>query len=154
MRHPFQRSSNDRSTVRTPFQQALVLCIEAYSRNGQGMSGRKLSGLLGKSANHISQMLNDGFVPSGQAILDMARVLELTEAERDRLIRAAMETKAAQRSRDQFWINETSRMLKSADDERDRVRRFLQSKGLTSEYEAWVKAADSSRGGGRGPARG
>ena len=65
MRHPFQRASNDKDTVRTPFQAALVRFIEAYSDEGDRMSGRKLSNLLGKSANHISQMLNDGFVPSG-----------------------------------------------------------------------------------------
>ncbi len=144
MRHPFQRSSNARSTVRTPFQQALVASIESYSKRGERMSGRKLSGLLGKSANHISQMLNDGFVPSGDAILEMATVLELSPEERDRLIRAAMETKATQRSRDHFWINETWRMLNEADAERSQIRSFLEQRGLTADYEAWASERDET----------
>ncbi|MAB89045.1 MAG: hypothetical protein CMJ90_06270 [Planctomycetes bacterium] len=137
MRHPFQRASNDKDTVRTAFQVALVRVIEAYSDDGGRMSGRKLSGLLGKSANHISQMLNDGFVPSGPAVLEMAGVLKLTDAERDALVRAAMETKASQRSRDNFWINETRRMLAESDAEKERLVSFLASKGLLDAFVAW-----------------
>lgn len=137
MRHPFQRPSNDKDTVRTPFQRSLVRFIEGYSVDGQRMSGRRLSSLLGKSANHISQMLNDGFVPSGPAILEMADVLELTPPQRDQLIRAAMETKAAQRSRDNFWINETWRMLEDADTEKERLMAFLGERGLVDAFAEW-----------------
>jgi hypothetical protein len=149
MRHPFQRASNEKDTVRTPFQVILVRFIEAYSDGGERMSGRKLSNLLGKSANHISQMLNDGFVPSGPAIVDMASVLKLSESERDGLIRAAMETKASQRSRDNFWINETWRMLAESDAEKERLVSFLAEQGLLDGFLAWSDNRPKRKEGSR-----
>ncbi|NRA94912.1 MAG: hypothetical protein HRU14_01740 [Planctomycetes bacterium] len=149
MRHPFQRASNDKDTVRTPFQVTLVRFIETYSDEGERMSGRKLSNLLGKSANHISQMLNDGFVPSGPAIVDMASVLKLTSSERDGLIRAAMETKASQRSRDNFWINETWRMLAESDAEKERLVGFLAEQGLLDGFLAWSDNRPKRKEGSR-----
>jgi len=137
VRHPFQRQSNKRDTVQTPFQRVLVHHIESCTRGGEKMSGRRLSRLLGKSANHISQMLNDGFVPSGPAILDMAGVLELDQAGLDMLIRAAMQTKADQRSRDNFWITETHRMLEEMEDRESVLLEFLKQEGLEEAFADW-----------------
>lgn len=144
-RHPFQRKRNTKKTVVTPFQKELVAAIDAYNKDGTRMSGRMLSTLLGKSANHISQILNDGFVPSGPAILDMARVLELDTDGTDVLIRAAMETKASQRSRDSFWITETTRMLKAADAEIGLYEAFLEERGLREDFEAFAAGARKNR---------
>lgn len=144
-RHPFQRASNARDTVRTPFQEVLVREIEAYSNDGQRMSGRRLSQMLGKSGNHISQMLNDGFVPSGPAILEIAEILELDAERTDALIRAAMLTKAGQRSRDQFWINETLRMLDREADKRSMMTEFLTEEGLLGRFIEWKKSRPASR---------
>lgn len=145
MRHPFQRSDNDKNTVQTPFQRALVDFIAAYSKGGEKMSGRRLSELVGKSANHISQMLNDGFVPSGKAILEMAEVLDLAPPQTDHLIRAAMETKASQRSRDSFWINQSTRMLAEAEGERELVMAFLEREGLVEAFEAFATKTRKSK---------
>ena len=135
MKHPFQRKTSKKSPEASPFQMELVRALEAYTDGNKRMSGRQLSLILGKSANHISQMLNDGLVPSGQTILEMAEVLELDQGGTDRLIRSAMETKAAQRSRDNFWINQTSRMLRSADDELASCQAFIAEAGLSSAFE-------------------
>lgn len=142
--HPFQRKSNRKKTVVTPFQRALVQCIEEYSGGEDMMSGRQLSALLGKSANHISQMLNDGFVPAGPTILEMSEVLELDQSRTDMLIRAAMETKATQRSRDHFWITETQRMLDDRDDELARLFAFLAKEGLEDKYRRYASRRTST----------
>ena len=144
MRHPFQRRTSKKSPVGTPFQKSLVDCLEGYTAGPKRMSGRQLSLLLGKSANHISQMLNDGLVPSGQTILEMADVLKLDQAETDVLIRAAMETKANQRSRDNFWINQTNRILKQADAELAQFREFVSRNGMADAWQQFkvTTAAD------------
>ncbi|MAG57755.1 MAG: hypothetical protein CMJ83_15820 [Planctomycetes bacterium] len=139
MRHPFQRKSNKKDTVQTPFQRSLVGFIDGYSKDGQRMSGRKLSQLLGKSANHISQMLNDGFIPSGPAILEMAEVLRLGQDDTDELIRGAMQTKASQRSRDNFWINETNRMLEAMEARHEAYEAFLKKEGLEERFDSYAR---------------
>ena len=134
MSHPFQRKNSPKDPVSTPFQAELVRSLEAYTNGSGRLSGRQLSLLLGKSANHLSQMLNDGLVPAGQTILEMAQVLELDQAGTDRLIRAAMETKAHQRSRDNFWINETNRMLRQAEAELASFREFVAQTDLRDRW--------------------
>lgn len=104
MRHPFQRKKNQRNTVVTPFQRELVRHLEVFKDTGGSISGRKASEFLGRSANHISLMLNDGFVPAGETIVDMALRLKLSEADASRLLRGGLETKADQRGRDGFWL--------------------------------------------------
>jgi len=146
MRHPFQRKKNSKNPIDTPFQKELVTRLEAFGNSGERMSGRQLSLLLGKSANHLSQMLNDGLVPSGQTILDMADVMGLSQEETDNLIRAGMETKAMQRSRDNFWINQTTRMLNRAEDELQIYRSFLDESGLTEAFDTFAEATDSEAG--------
>ena len=146
MRHPFQRKKNRKSPIETPFQKELVARLEAFGNKGERVSGRQLSLLLGKSANHLSQMLNDGLVPSGQTILDMADVMVLSQAEADALIRAAMETKAAQRSRDNFWINQTTRMLRQAETEIQVYRSFLDQSGLIEAFEDFAQASQGEAG--------
>jgi hypothetical protein len=114
-RHPFQRRGRGRRVVRTPFQQALVAALARNLEAGKVASGRELSAALGRSANHLNLMLNKGFVPSGEAVLDLARVLELTEAETEAMVRAAIITKASRRSRDRFWLTEALRLLARAE---------------------------------------
>jgi hypothetical protein len=91
-------------------------------------------------------MLNDGLVPSGQTILDMAGVMSLTEIETDNLIRAGMETKAMQRSRDNFWINQTTRMLNRAEEELQVYRSFLDESGLTEAFDTFAESVQSESG--------
>lgn len=130
MNHPFQRGENPPEKITTPFQRELVARIRDAFGDVDAMSGRRLSSLLGKSANHVSLMLNGGFVPSGQSVLELAEVLGLDQRGTDRLVRAAMTTKAGQRSRDGFWLTQSQRMLEEAERERDLMLRFLDLHGL------------------------
>ncbi|HYC77314.1 MAG TPA: hypothetical protein VEI02_06770, partial [Planctomycetota bacterium] len=70
-------SSNDA----TPFQRELTRLMARHAASSGGMSGRALSAALGKSANHLWLILNRGMIPSGPAVLDLARVLKLTPEE-------------------------------------------------------------------------
>jgi hypothetical protein len=139
MRHPFQRRGDGRHTVKTPFQRELVAHFQRLAGGEGELSGRQISNILGRSANHVSQMLNDGFVPSGESIVEMAELLKLDRAQTDRLIRAAMETKAAQRSRDNFWIRETLRMLSAAERERKTFEAFLEARDLAGEFRSYAE---------------
>ncbi len=130
MRHPFQRRTNAKNTVQTPFQREMVRHLGPHSGEGGKVSGRELSAILGRSSNHISLMLNDGFVPSGPTIVEMAEVLRLSEVDRDRLLFAAVETKATQRSRDAFWLEYALRRVRSAEAEVARLRDLLSRHGL------------------------
>jgi hypothetical protein len=149
MKHPFQRRGNPRNTVQTPFQKELVSHIESYVEGEVHMSGRQMSTLLGRSANHVSQMMNDGLVPSGAAILEMAEVLHLDRAATDRLIRAAMETKAGQRSRDNFWIAESLRMIEGFEDEKKAFEEFLDLEGVRKAWESFRAGRLQKRTGGK-----
>lgn len=149
MQHPFQRSETGKQPVSTPFQRELVGILESYGAGKERISGRQLSRKLGKSANHLSQMLNDGLVPSGQTILEMCRILDLDEDTRDGLIRAAMETKAQQRSRDNFWINHTTRMLHKLEEQLRLHRAFLEQGSLKASFERFLRQQQGGRGEGR-----
>src|SRR5262245_52142081 len=97
---------SEKKTARTPFQIELIRLIEAHAGSLGETSGRALSARLGKSSNHLWQILNRGMIPSGPAILDLARVLDLEQAETEGLILKAIETKGSTRSRDGFWIGQ------------------------------------------------
>ena len=88
-----RRASRAARTARTPFQLELIRHIENHASELGSTSGRSLSARLGKSSNHLWQILNRGMVPSGEAILDISRLLGLGQAETDGLILAAIETK-------------------------------------------------------------
>jgi hypothetical protein len=143
-RHPFQRSRNTKKPVRTPFQRELVEAMKSYGVDSKKISGRRLSLLLGRSSNMVSQLMNDGLVPAGETVLEIAEVLELDRAGTDRLIRAGMETKASQRSRDSFWISQSARMLREAEGEIARLRGFIAASGLLEAYEQYL--AEQKRG--------
>ena len=124
-------SSNDA----TPFQRELTRLMARHAASSGGMSGRALSAALGKSANHLWLILNRGMIPSGPAVLDLARVLKLTPVETDGLILKAIETKGLVRSRDHFWINATARIVRARDAEIRRLRAFLARRGLLEAFD-------------------
>lgn len=130
MRHPFQRRTNAKNTVQTPFQREMVRHLGPHTGAGGKVSGRELSSKLGRSSNHLSLMLNDGFVPSGPTIVEMAEVLGLSAEDRDRLLFAAVETKATQRSRDSFWLDYALCRVRAAEAEVARLRDLLSRHGL------------------------
>jgi hypothetical protein len=136
--------SKGAASPRTPFQLELIRLIQAHGGELGTTSGRSLSARLGKSSNHLWQILNRGMVPSGPAILDIARLLGLTDAETEGLILSAIETKCVARSRDRFWITQAREMV---------VRReeFLREKGLGQAFSDWEA---SRRGRAKGPKQG
>lgn len=127
----------------TPFQELLIehLRVRVAALGG---SGRALSLQMGKSASHMSQIINDGLVPSGPSIIEMAGFLGLNRDETDGLIRSAMLTKMEGRSRDSFWLRESERMLAAKEVEIDLLVRFLHRSGLYDDYLAW---RDANRNG-------
>ena len=100
-------------------------------------SGRALSERLGKSSNHLWQILNRGMVPSGPAVLDIARLLNLTAAETEELILKAIETKAETRSRDRFWITQVREMVARRDAEYALAMEFLEIRGELQAFRDW-----------------
>ena len=121
---------------RTPFQRALAIHVREYTGRS-GLSGRGLSKAMGKSANHLSQIINDGLIPSGPALLDMTKFLGLDQDETDALIQAALITKMRGRSRDSFWLRESARLIEARDHEIKSMRDFLLRSSLYEDYIRW-----------------
>jgi hypothetical protein len=124
---------NPRRAQATPFQALLSDFIQRHSLD----SGRSLSVKMGKSANHLSQILNDGLIPSGPGVIDMAGFLGLDQDGTDALIRAAIQTKMESRSRDSFWLRESARMLEAREKEVELLTRFLQRIGKYETFLDW-----------------
>jgi hypothetical protein len=120
----------------TPFQALLLEHIQRRTVE-TGDSGRSLSLSMGKSANHLSQILNDGLIPSGPGIIDMAAFLGLDQDGTDGLIRAAIRTKMEGRSRDSFWLRESARMLEAKEQEVDSMQRYLHRMGMYESFLDW-----------------
>lgn len=142
-----------RGAIRTPFQIELIRLIDAHQGDLALSSGRALSARLGKSSNHLWQILNRGMIPSGAAILDIARVLALTHDETEGLILKAIETKGLTRSRDSFWIQQVGEMVARRDAEIAAALRFLDERGLRPDFSAWRASSDAGGGAGQSPLR-
>jgi hypothetical protein len=130
---------------RTPFQLELIRLVERHAEALGTTSGRSLSARLGKSSNHFWQILNRGMVPSGPAILDIARLLGLSAAETEGLILTAIETKGGTRSRDRFWISQAREMVARRDARLGEVAEFLRERGLAQDFSDWQEARRSGR---------
>lgn len=136
----------------TPFQRELVRLLAAHAADLPAASGRALSAALGKSANHLWIILNRGMVPSGPAVLDLARVLKLSQEETDGLVLKAIETKGLLRSRDQFWINAAAGIARRRDEEIRRLRARLERHGLLDAGDEESASGVGADGAGRPPA--
>jgi hypothetical protein len=140
-----RRGSRAARSPRTSFQLELIRLIEAHAADLGATSGRSLSARLGKSSNHLWQILNRGMVPSGPAVLDIANLLGLAPAETERLILAAIETKGATRSRDRFWITKVREMVSRRDAEILAAATFLRERGLSQDFSVWNKTSGRER---------
>lgn len=130
----------------TPLQTMIGQLIENYEEAyGEALSGRELSSMLGKSRNHLSQIMNDGLIPSGDVLSKLCDVLEATEVERRELMLAAMRTKAQGRARDTFWLKRALEMCDDFQAEIEGLRQYLQKQGKLDDYEKWSKRRQRSK---------
>ncbi|MSR75905.1 MAG: hypothetical protein EXS14_10605 [Planctomycetes bacterium] len=135
-----QRKAAAAARSLNPFQREFLACVAAWqAREGRTLSGRGFSALVGRSSNHFNLMVNGGFVPAGESICEMAKVLGLGALEQDRLLRAAIATKAVQRGRDAFWLNEAGRLLEQDETEAGKLKEFLKAEGLEARFAAWKR---------------
>lgn len=95
--------------------------------------------MLGKSRNHISQIMNDGLVPSGEVLIQLAGVLGATDDELRELVLSAMRTKAGGRSRDTFWLKQALELTDSLMKHIEQYRAFLEKEGKLDEFQAWLE---------------
>lgn len=124
----------------TPFQNRMNdLILRWESESGHRMTGGRLAGMLNKSRNLLSQIVNDGLVPSGAVIVDLSDVLGCDEEETTQLLLAAMQTKAGTRSRDTFWLREALGLVKLIQDRSDKKDEFMKEHGLLDAFKKWLK---------------
>ncbi len=134
------RKSGPDARALSPFQREFLACLAGWqAREGRTLSGRAFSALVGRSSNHFNLMVNGGFVPAGESIREMAKVLGLDSEARDRLLRTAIATKAVQRGRDAFWLSEAGRLLKRDESDALDLKAFLKAEGLESRFAAWKR---------------
>ncbi len=106
--------------------------------------------MVGKSQNLLSQIMNDGLVPSGEVLLLLGESLGANEEDRRELVMAAMRVKAESRSRDTFWLQHAIELTDSLVNRVDDMKRFLESNGQMDAFEQWLgvkapgKNADSA----------
>ena len=128
----------------TPLQEMISRLMLAYEKRvGRKVSGREFSTMLGKSRNHISQVLNDGLVPSGDVIVKLGEVLAVDDEERRELMMAAMETKAKGHSHDTFWLREAIAIVNNLTDDLACARDYVESHDLGDAFESWLTQSES-----------
>ena len=122
----------------TPFQRKVQDLIDACEkREGLGMSGRELSLKLGKSRNHISQIMNDGLIPSGDMLQRLVRTLGGTLEDRRELALHAMRAKSVARTRDTYWLREALAAIADVERRLAWAEDFVATRGLLREYGDW-----------------
>ena len=136
-----------RAPEQTPFQAELIRLISVHMPKLGISSGRAFNALLGKSSNHVYQILNKGMIPSGEAVLDICRVLKRSREKTEQLVLRAIETKGLKRTRDTFWIREVARMVHVREVHLARMRNFLRERGLYEEFLRASGEADAAQTG-------
>ena len=131
----------------TTLQTKIRQLIAAYDKaNDCRLTDREVSLMIGKSQNLLSQIMNDGLVPSGEVLLLLGEALGAGEEDRRELVMAAMRSKAQSRTRDTFWLKHAIELTDSLVNRVDSMRQFLESQGQMDAFEQWlgVKPAGGS----------
>lgn len=124
----------------TPLQNKVRELVAAFeARENRTVSGRELSSMLGKSRNHISQIMNDGLVPSGEVLIKLAEVLGASDEDLRELVLAAMRTKAGGRARDTFWLKQALELTDALMSNIEQYRAFLEQQGQLEAFQKWLK---------------
>ncbi len=144
-----------KGTNLTPLQAKIRKLIAEYNgSNDCRLTDRDVSAMVGKSQNLLSQIMNDGLVPSGEVLLLLGESLGASEEDRRELVMAAMRAKAESRSRDTFWLQHAIELTDSLVNRVDEMKRFLESQGQLDAFEQWLgvkrpgEARDSTTEGG------
>ena len=123
----------------TRLQAKIRQLISRYNEeNDCRLSDRELSAKVGRSQNLMSQIMNDGLVPSGEVLLLIARALGATEDDERELVMAAMRAKVESRSRDTFWLQHALELTDSLVDRVDEMKKFLETQGQLDAFERWL----------------
>jgi transcriptional regulator with XRE-family HTH domain len=123
----------------TAFQTRINELIAKWEKDtGNKLSGGRLATMLNKSRNLLSQIVNDGLVPSGAVLVELADALGCDEDETTDLLLSAMQTKAATRSRDTFWLREALALVKLIQDRAEHKDEFLREHGLMDAFRKWL----------------
>lgn len=134
----------------TPLQEKVQELISSYQeRHSVDLSGRELSGLLGKSRNHLSQIMNDGLVPSGEVLVRLGEVLEADDEQKRDLLLCAMRTKASTRARDAFWLEQALELTDGLMDRISSLEKYLRETGQHEEFHNWAVSGKRTRPKGK-----
>jgi transcriptional regulator with XRE-family HTH domain len=126
-------------SIVTILQRRVRELIERYeAKHSVKLSGGELSARLGKSRNHLSQILNDGLVPSGELLSRLAHVLEASEEDHRELLLCAMKVKAQGRARDTFWLQQALDLLEQLNGKIAVYVDYLQLHQRTQDFEQWA----------------
>lgn len=121
--------------MKSPFQQEIALLIARYeAQKGVRVTGQLLGELTQRSRNHLSNIMNDGLVPSAEAVAVLCRVLEATQSESMAILMAGLRTKS-EGPRQLHWLQESVRLIDQLEDELSAQRRYLEEQGLWEQFQ-------------------
>lgn len=124
----------------TPLQQLFKRLIEQWeAKHGEHMTGGKLAQILGKSRNLLSQIMNDGLVPSGEVLVKLGQVLEAGDDDIRELMISAMKTKALGRARDTFWLAQALELGEILNGRIKAFTQYLKETDQLEEFEQWIE---------------
>ena len=118
----------------TPFQEEVSRLIASYEETQKvKMTGRLLGELTHRSRNHLSNIMNDGLVPSAEAVSAMCHVLGATPDAYVAILMAAMRTKS-EGPRKLAWLEEAMTQIDRLQQELSHHAAFIEEKGLMDEF--------------------
>jgi transcriptional regulator with XRE-family HTH domain len=126
--------------MKTPFQQELSRLIARYeAENNVRMTGTLMGSLTGRSRNHLSNIMNDGLVPSAEATTSLCRKLGATDTEFEAVLMAGLRTKS-DGPRDLQWLKQAVHQIDRIQGVLDGYVCFLQEKGLADEFQQYRRS--------------
>ena len=121
--------------MKTHFQKQLSRLIARYERaNNVRMTGQLLGNLTQRSRNHLSNIMNDGLIPSAEATSALCRTLNATDEEYVAILMAGLRTKS-EGPRKLQWLQEAMAQIDRIQGDLDAHAAFLKGKGLMTEFQ-------------------
>jgi hypothetical protein len=121
--------------MKTHFQKQLSRLIARYERaNNVRMTGQLMGNLTQRSRNHLSNIMNDGLIPSADATSALCRTLNATDEEYIAILMAGLRTKS-EGPRKLQWLQEAMAQIDRIQGDLDAHAAFLKGKGLMTEFQ-------------------